>query len=100
MKEVRINIERANSIMEQSKYLADRIDEIKVERPKKKKLIATRECGNCKYFDEYDANVHHMYDGRCRRYPQTVEQDKDDWCGEFAMAPEPKIFKEREEVTP
>ena len=66
------------------------------ERSKNKKLIATRVCGNCKYFD----GIVSMNWGKCKRYPQSIEKNKNDWCGEFAMAPEPKVFKEREEVTP
>lgn len=45
------------------------------------------QCATCKYHIDVINQS-----GKCVRYPQTVQKDNDDWCGEYrAQKPKPEI---------
>ncbi len=37
-------------------------------------------CGNCRFWQDHRTT---FSDGRCRRFPEHVERDSIDWCGEW-----------------
>ena len=43
------------------------------------------ECKDCYYFFEHEhyADRYRVYQGYCRRYPQAVSKDVNDFCGEW-----------------
>lgn len=40
-------------------------------------------CGNCEFYHRLKGK-RAKSEGRCRRYPQTVEKRAADWCGEHS----------------